>query len=558
MRPTIDRLDYTTRDYEGFRQLMLNKLTELLPEYTDHRQSDAGIVILELNAMCLDILSYYLDSVANECFLVTAEQRSNIMKFCKMLGYTPRFATSARYKQIFIKSDPSRSLTIPARTKVKTYSSNPDGAVLFSTLNELVLGAGVRGDEKDSEGNYLYAVEVIHGLFVNNELLNDNSHGEKNQKYALKYAPALIDDSYFSVYVADTSQGEGSQKWDRVTTFAGSNSSSRVFMVENNDYNETSVVFGDNSFGLAPNNSVITCSYVVGGGVSGNVGLGAITELEDKIAGVASTTNVAVIAEGFEAETLDEIKQNAPISHRNIWGALTVKDYAGVVKVHFPDVLDSEAKKASDDWTTPAVDDIEVYLLTSLEVRYARDNDLRTLPNSWYVNNSDYNHIIDSITGFFDSDTDYVEIGSNTVLDGARKLAGTRDVILKHPNYQALTIDYSLIVRDYFDVNTVSSQIDKYLRDFFSIGNLSFGEDISLQELMYNIIDRSGIEGIRYLNITISGVNLNEQGEYSNDYFSFINNDLLVPKTGTIFVMTAISKHFPDTNIRNRGGVTSG
>ena len=71
MRQVIDRLDYTTRDYEGFRSLMIEKLKELMPEYTDIRQSDAGVVILELNAMCLDILSYYLDVIVDVCFLVT-------------------------------------------------------------------------------------------------------------------------------------------------------------------------------------------------------------------------------------------------------------------------------------------------------------------------------------------------------------------------------------------------------------------------------------------------------------------------------------------------------
>ena len=85
-RLPISNMDYTTRDYEGFRTLMIQELQKRMPEYTDTRQSDAGIVILELNAMCVDILSYYLDSIANECFLVTAEQRSNILKFCKMLG----------------------------------------------------------------------------------------------------------------------------------------------------------------------------------------------------------------------------------------------------------------------------------------------------------------------------------------------------------------------------------------------------------------------------------------------------------------------------------------
>ena len=42
-----NNFDYTTRDYEGFRTLMIDKLSEVMPEYTDTRQSDAGIVILE-------------------------------------------------------------------------------------------------------------------------------------------------------------------------------------------------------------------------------------------------------------------------------------------------------------------------------------------------------------------------------------------------------------------------------------------------------------------------------------------------------------------------------
>lgn len=555
MRPTvIDNLDYATRDYEGFRQLMLEKLTELLPEYTDHRQSDAGIVILELNAMCLDILSYYIDSIANECFLVTASQRSNIMKFCKMLGYTPRYATSAKYKQIFIKADPSRSLTIPEGTKVKTSDPNPEKVAYFTTTSELILPEGVRGDEKDEEGNYLYAVEVIHGLYVRNELLNDNAHGEKNQKYALKYSPVLIDDNFLSVYVTDGGQGQGSQHWDRVNTFAGSDSSSKVFMVENNDYNETSILFGDGSFGLAPNNASITCTYLVGGGASGNVGLGAIKYLEDNIAGVSSTVNVEVIAEGFEPETLDEIKLNAPISYRNIWGALTLKDFAGTVKVHFPDVLDSVARKATEDWTQLAVDDVMIYLLTSLEVTYANDNNLYTIPDSWYENNTDYDRILNNIQSFFNSDTDYVDIGANTVLDSARKLVGTRNIVLEHPYYQGLDIVYTLIVRDHYNEREVAMQIESYIKDYLKLGNIQFGEEISLQSLMYDILDRSGIQGIRYLNISLDNVELN----YEDEHYSFINGDLLVPNIGTIFTLNTLTKQVVNTLRNGTGGVTVG
>lgn len=548
MRPVIKGIEYTTRDYEGFRSLMLDQLSVLMPEYTDKRQSDAGVVILELNAMCLDILSYYLDSVANECFLVTAEQRSSIMKFCKMLGYTPRFATSARYKQIFVKSNPDTSLTIPRGTKLKTFSNNPNNVVYFTTLEDLTLGEGISGDEKDSEGNYLYTVEVIHGLFVNDELLNDKASGEPNQRYSLKYAPVLINDDFLNVYVSNLSQGTASQRWNRVNNFAGSNSTSQVFMVENNDYNETSILFGDNSFGLAPsNNAVITCSYVVGGGDKGNVGLGSITVLEDNLAGISSTSNVEVVSEGSEAESLEEIRVNAPVSHRNIWGALTIDDFSGVVKATFSSIKDAEARRASDNWSDLAVDDIEVFLLTNQEVSYAKENELRVIPEEWYSDNTQYTNTLENIESFFDSNTDYVQIGTNTVLDGARKLAGVRNVILSHPNFQGLNIDYTLIVKSYYNVNEISQKVDQFILDFFQLGNLDFGEDISLQELSYLITEQSSIEGIRYLNIKLAGLLIDEQGEYSNEMFSLYNNDLVVPNKGTLFYVSGFSRHFPKT-----------
>ena len=193
MRQVIERLDYATRDYEGFRTLMIDRLKELMPEYTDLRQSDAGIVILELNAMCLDILSYYLDSIANECFLVTAEQRSNILKFCKMLGYTPRYATSAHYKQIFVQNNADVEIIIPEGTKVKTYSTNQDNVIYYTTTEDLVIPRGYLGDEKDPDtGEYLFTVDVIHGIYVKSEILTNKASGTENQTYSLNYSPAFI------------------------------------------------------------------------------------------------------------------------------------------------------------------------------------------------------------------------------------------------------------------------------------------------------------------------------------------------------------------------------
>lgn len=552
MRQAIKNLDYTTRDYEGFRTLMLQKLTELMPEYTDLRQSDAGVVIIELNAMCLDIMSYYLDSIANECFLATAEQRSSVMKFCKMLGYTPRVAKSAVHKLIFRKTNSAPAITIPSGTKVKTVSSNPNTTVYFTTLEALNLPENVTGDELDFNGNYMYTVEAIQGLFVGDELLTSSADGTENQRYALKYFPTLIQDNYktmhnnvvdiLSVYVADLAHGEAAQKWRRVNSFAGADSTSQVYMTETNDFNETSIVFGDGIFGKKPpEGALITCSYVVGGGDVGNVGIGSVKALEDNLAGIKNTENVEIVEYGSEAETVDEIKVNAPVSHRNIWGALTVNDFAGLVKATFGSVTDAEAKRASDDnWDTLSIDDIKIYVQTKDEVAYAEAYNKATIPDSWYQDNATYSNIISSISAFFDTDTDYIDVGSGTVADGARKIAGTRNVILTHPNYYGLKIEYVLMVRSYYDYDTIAESVENYVKDYFKVGNIAFCQEISLQELTYQILDDSGIEGIRYLNLKLTGLQLDMNGEYSNIYMSYLNNDLIIPQKGTIFVLDSI------------------
>ena len=556
MRQSIDRLDYTTRDYEGFRSLMIDKLKELMPEYTDLRQSDAGIVILELNAMCLDILSYYLDSIANECFLATAEQRSNILKFCKMLGYTPRFATAAHYKQVFIKSNSEVEITIPAGTKVKTYSTNQDNVIYFTTTKDLTIPKGKLGDERDTEtGEYLYAVDVIHGLYVRNELLVNKSLGTANQTYSLNYSPALID-STFKVYVEDSVSG--SEMWSRVSSFAGSNSSSKVYMIENNDYNETSVIFGNGSFGKIPTNAKITCSYYIGGGDNGNVGIGAINTMEDNIANISSTVNVSQEEFGYDRETIDEIKVNAPIAHRNIWGALTTNDYSGVVKTYFPDIKDSVSKKSSEDWSSPEVDDIVIYLLTNQEINLQSESEyFHEIPDTFYKD-SYYTRITTNITNFFNSDVDYTDIESG-FLDTGRKLSGTRDIILSKPNYVGLTLTYTLMARSYYNVSEISSQVESYLKRYFTLGNIPFGEYISFQDIIYDIIDNSGIEGIRYLSIDISG-DKDEKGEIHNEYFDFINKDLIIPRVGAIIVLKELIPTLQSSpaNVNSRGGVING
>lgn len=534
MRKTVEKLDYATRDYDGYKALMIEKLQELMPEYTDTRQSDAGIVILELNAMCLDILSYYLDSIANECFLATAEQRSSVLKFCKMLGYTPRFSTAAHYNQIFIKNDSSVETVIPRGTKVKTYSTI-DNVEYYTTTDDLIIPQGAVGDEKVN-GEYLYKVDVLHGVYVNGEVLATQSPTSADQRYNLKYAPALVDEN-FQVTVTDNISG--TEVWSRVDSFAGSGPDSKVYVLEINDYNEATVVFGDDLFGAIPKNARITCSYYVGGGISGNVGLTTINTMEDSIANIKGTSNIEQTVHGYDQESVAEIKMNAPLSFRTRWGALTVSDFAGVTTKNFLEVVSAEAKKAEEfgnsDTPSQAVDDIIIYILTQGEVDLeASDNFYIPIPSGFY-SNWYYSGLIENITNFFNSDVPYVE-QNGVQLDTGRKLAGTRNIIVSHSKIVGLTLNVTLMAEKYYEPSDVTENVMTYIKNYFKLGNIPFNTDISLVDLIYSTINDSGIKGIQYLNLDVDGVK-DENEEIHNADYQYVNKDLIIPAIGVIIAL---------------------
>ncbi len=83
-RPVVD---YLTKDYEGFRQAMLDQIPLRLPQWTDRGESDFGVVLIELFAYAADLLSYYQDRVANEAYLPTATQRRSVADLLRLIDY---------------------------------------------------------------------------------------------------------------------------------------------------------------------------------------------------------------------------------------------------------------------------------------------------------------------------------------------------------------------------------------------------------------------------------------------------------------------------------------
>ena len=335
-------LDYSTRDYEGFRTDLIKGLQQRIPEYTDTSQTDAGIVILELLAHNLDLLSYYNDKTANEVYLDTAKERSNIINLAKMLGYTFNDGRPSQFEQVFEIVPQDTEFTIPMRYLVKTTGNSVEESLYFETDNELVIPPNCVGNEKDAEGNYLYSVPVTQGYTVKGEIVG-TSDGSANQSFTLNNYP-VIKDSISLVITESTGEIE---EWTRVENFLNSSPKDKHFVVSISANDKGVITFGNGRSGKIPSVKLdgIEATYRVGGGEIGNVSAMTINQMEQKLAGIVQTYNPSsAIVLGVDKEDDETIKTKAKSSFKSTWGAITLADYVDIAKTYL-EIIDATSVK---------------------------------------------------------------------------------------------------------------------------------------------------------------------------------------------------------------------
>ncbi|WP_329000238.1 baseplate J/gp47 family protein [Kribbella sp. NBC_00709] len=88
--------DYLAKDYDSFRQLMLDRLAGTVPDWTERNPADLQVTLVELLAFVADRLSYEQDAVAMEAYLGTARRRVSVRRHARLLGYRVHEGCAAR------------------------------------------------------------------------------------------------------------------------------------------------------------------------------------------------------------------------------------------------------------------------------------------------------------------------------------------------------------------------------------------------------------------------------------------------------------------------------
>ena len=292
-------------------------------EFTDHNFEGSAIsVLLDVLAYNTYYNSYYLNMLASESFLDSAQLRDSVVAKASMLGYTPR---SARGSQAYVNlnitaSDNPASITVDKDTQ---FISTVNGtSYTFATANSTVI--------TPVGGNYATNnVLLRQGVPLTFKYTVDTANTE--QKFLLPNANTDVDTLVVSVQesVADTNTSVYAKATDITTV----NATSNVYFINEHTEGQYRVQFGDGVLGRKPiTGNIVFLNSLVTEGTDTN---GANTFTAASTVGGYSTVSVVTANSaigGLDKETIESIKFNAPKNYEAQNRAVTTDDYKKLVE----------------------------------------------------------------------------------------------------------------------------------------------------------------------------------------------------------------------------------
>lgn len=122
---TVPPIDYLVKDYEGFRRLMLDRVSALLPTWRDRNPADLGVALIEMLAAVADQISYAQDAVGTEAYLHTARLRTSARRHARLLDYRVGEGCNARAWLCLEVSGDADGDTLADGTRILSRAAGP-------------------------------------------------------------------------------------------------------------------------------------------------------------------------------------------------------------------------------------------------------------------------------------------------------------------------------------------------------------------------------------------------------------------------------------------------
>jgi hypothetical protein len=329
---------FNSYDFEGSG---LNSLIDILAYNTHHH-------------------AYYLNMIASEMFLDTAQIRENVISKCKLLGYIPKSNTCAKVSVnliaiVEIRSDsetlPTRFLPITRSAKFKLnrkdgvpWSFYPEKEGYAVRTHSNIIG-GVEGRKYD-----VFRLDdfiLLQGNIIEEYFYYDES--DLNQKFMLTNSGIDTDTIRVFVTYSDMESDNISEYYlerDNMKL----DKDSLVFFLQESINEQYEIYFGDGVFGRKlSSNDLIKVEYLdcVGSAANG-VGQGIIfdNDIDSPLYNIVDTSFLGIDEPsilinsktfgGGDRETVEQIRHAAPRAFSSQKRAVTLEDYKIIIKEVYP------------------------------------------------------------------------------------------------------------------------------------------------------------------------------------------------------------------------------
>ena len=304
-------------------------------QFSDYDFEGSSLTVL------LDTLAYntYYTSVnanltVNEGFLETAVLRENVVKLARMLGYTPKSARSAQTTvNISVQTVVPYPKTVTiGRGLVLNFTGLDNNNFVFSLPVDTTQSVDSTSGIATFTGIVLYEGVFLTDTFVRNTT--------QRQRFILTNKNA--DTSSMRVEVTS---GTVTERYLQATDLTKVDSTSKVFFLEESEYEIPEILFGDGKVGKdLTNGDVVEVQYSTSNGIGAN-GLKVFENIgtfRDNN-GNSITSGITISATSFPdggalAETTESIKFAAPKFYSAFGRAVSTRDYEAIIPQIYPNV----------------------------------------------------------------------------------------------------------------------------------------------------------------------------------------------------------------------------
>jgi hypothetical protein len=136
--PAPPLINYLAKDYGTFRSVVLDRMSQLLPDWKATSEADSGIALAELIAYVGDRLSYQQDAIATEAYIDTARSRISLRRHALLVDYHVHDGCNARaWVQVQVSGNAGDKVFLDRKvTRFYTYASGMPSTPKVDASNE--------------------------------------------------------------------------------------------------------------------------------------------------------------------------------------------------------------------------------------------------------------------------------------------------------------------------------------------------------------------------------------------------------------------------------------